>query len=304
MWRFGGKQFSAIEKFARRGKQVSRDSIVSAMVKCNIAIISHKSLKCSLEITLGAMRSQYHFAKYENRRRLPCKTCSFPETITHIYNHLLTDCAPSKFLWPFAYLLIIKTTRRRVAITDNLIFFNQLISDEFKVLNKVNRRDIYSIMASFKLILWPVYYAGNLVTRRKILTKLNKNILILKKCVSFKSIKSNIHLINPIISDFSVISYQNLVFQQRNKSRMFVNSLRIQRAEMHLTPNAMSGEEVTGAQAVVPQQTCHNWNQNLIHDVFMKTTIFSQIQGSHLVHGGTQQWHKWTFVQTLMLVMI
>ena len=77
MSRFGGKQFSAIEKFARRGKQVSRDNIVSALVKCSIAIGSHKSLKCSIEISLAAMRSQYHIAKYENRLCQPCKICSF-----------------------------------------------------------------------------------------------------------------------------------------------------------------------------------------------------------------------------------
>ena len=86
MWRFGGKQFSAIEKLARRGKQVSRVCITSAMVKCSIATTSHKSLKCSVEIALGAMPSQYHFAKYENQRRQPCKICSFPETITCSYN--------------------------------------------------------------------------------------------------------------------------------------------------------------------------------------------------------------------------
>ena len=303
MWRFGRKQFSAIEKFAWRGKQVSRDSIVSAMVKCNIAIISQKSLKCSLEITLGAMRSQYHFAKYENRRRLPCKTCSFPETITHIYNHLLTDCAPSKFLWPFAYLLIIKTTRRRVAITDNLIFFNQLISDEFKVLNKVNRRDIYSIMASFKLILWPVYYAGNLVTRRKILTKLNKNILILKKCVSFRSIKSNIHLISPIHSDFSVIikiwSFNSVInldclstHSGYGEQRWVLPPMRwvVRSSQVH---RMMCPSKLVTTLIRILFMT-HLWIQ----------IISSQIQGLHLAHGGKPRWHKWTSDLTLMLLMI
>ena len=68
--------------------------------------------------------------------------------------------------------------------------------------------------------------------------------------------------------------YQNLVFQQRNKSRLFVNSLRVRRAEMSFTPNAMSCEEQSGAQNDVPQQTCHNFDQNIIHDAFMDTNNF------------------------------
>ena len=41
--RFGSKQFSAVKKFARRGLSVSREQIVSAIMKCNTAITSHKS---------------------------------------------------------------------------------------------------------------------------------------------------------------------------------------------------------------------------------------------------------------------
>ena len=75
--RFGGKEFSGVEKFARRGMEVSRADIVAAMVRCNIAIGSHRSTKCAMEISLCAMRSQYHIAKYENTRRQLCKICFF-----------------------------------------------------------------------------------------------------------------------------------------------------------------------------------------------------------------------------------
>ena len=180
--RFRGKQFSGIERFARRCITVSREDIVSAIIKCNKAIGSHKSLKCSIEISLGAV---YHISKFENTRRQLCRICSFPETITHIYNHLLTNCSLSKYLWPFAYMLIMRTTRRRISITSNLIFFNKLKPEEVKVLTKIDSRDIFSIMAIFRLTLWQIYYSTAFLTRNEILNKLNKKYYCFEKMCDF-----------------------------------------------------------------------------------------------------------------------
>ena len=170
--------------------------------------------------------NEYHFATFDKRQRTPCKICAYPETIMHVYNHLLTNCAPCKFIWGFAYLLIIKTTQRRVAITDLLIFFNQLKPKERSVLSRVNCRDIFSITSTCKLALWQMYYGGRCVTRRKILMKLNKNILILKKCATFRSIRTNIYKIDFIYRDFLNITYQTLIFRQRDTTRMLLNSTR------------------------------------------------------------------------------
>ena len=60
--RFGEKQFSVVEKFARRGWNISREQITAAVIRCNEAISSHRRLKCSLEIALSSMKSEYHFA--------------------------------------------------------------------------------------------------------------------------------------------------------------------------------------------------------------------------------------------------
>ena len=69
--RYGKKQLSAFEKFARRGWSFSREQITAAVVRCNEAISSHMSFKCSLEISLASMKSEFHFATYDNRPRLP-----------------------------------------------------------------------------------------------------------------------------------------------------------------------------------------------------------------------------------------
>ena len=121
--------------------------------------------------------------------------------------------------------MIIKTTQRRVAITDQLIFFNQLKPEERSVLSRVNCRDIFSIMSTCKLTLWQIYYGGRFLTRRDLLTKLNKNILFLKKCATFRSIKTNVHKNNFIHRPFSNITFQTLVFRQRDKTRLLLNSI-------------------------------------------------------------------------------
>ena len=100
--RFGEKQFSAAEKLARRGWSIWRDQITDAVIRCNDAISSHRSLKCSLKICLAAMKSEYHFATYDNRPRSPCKICGFPETIYHIYNQLF--CASARFILVSDYI--------------------------------------------------------------------------------------------------------------------------------------------------------------------------------------------------------
>ena len=45
------------------------------------------------------MKSDDHIAVYENRQRLPGMICDFPETISLIYNNLLTDCAMALYIW-------------------------------------------------------------------------------------------------------------------------------------------------------------------------------------------------------------
>ena len=169
-----------------------------------------------------------------------------------------------------------KVTCRRISITDNLIFFNKLKPEETKVPTKINRRDIYSIMAIFRLTLWQIYYSAAFVTRGEILTKLNKNIIILKKCVSFKNSKSNIHLINLIFQDFSQISYQRLVCQQRNLTRGFVDSLRIRRNSLFIPSVSTDELPVVNQNGVMTSRDRSKEHTDLIHDAFMNSTnLFS-----------------------------
>ena len=228
--RFGSKQFSAIEKFARRGLSVTREMIIAAMTRCQDAIGSHRSLKCSTEICLGAMRSEYHLAAFDDRPRSPCYICNHPETVSHIYKHLLTDCAPAIYIWGQAYKMCMIATQARVSITDELIFFGQLQMGEYKKLSKINRRDILSIVACCRLTLWDIYYRRTFITRRMLLQILNKNIFLMKKTAKYRGVKTNLKKIRPIIQDFTNISYGSLVFRQREKTQRLLSSIVTQRA--------------------------------------------------------------------------
>ena len=275
--RFGGKAFSGIEKFARRGLSVSQHDIISAMVRCQTAIGSHKSIKCSTEIALCAMRSQYHIAKFEGKRRQPCRICLLPETISHIYRHLLNDCAIAKYIWPIAYAQIMKTVRKRVAITDNLIFFNKLKADELRGLSKSDKRDIFSIMGLYKLSLWQCYYSDRFISRNEILGKLHRNFAILCKCIVFRGCQSRIHTANfSFAQNFSNTNYQNLVIQQRNITRKFVGILRDRRRGFYAPaptgddqPWPPPGRAGPGRESVA--------QHNLVHNIFMDSSqnIFS-----------------------------
>ena len=253
--RYKKKPFSAIEKFARRGISVNRMQIVAGMSRCHDAVTPHRSLKCSEEICLAAMRSEYHVAVYEDRPRLACAMCNFPETISHIYKHLLTDCVWAKYLWPNVYCFILITTGKRVAITNELIFFGQLQTQEYKILSKINVRDIQSIAACCRLTLWTLYYKHRFISWREMIQCFNKNIFIMQKVAAYRGVKSQLHNIRPEFEDCTTTSYNQLIIQQREKTRQFLNEIQIARNQ------SMGGP----------------------HDVFLETSLDDHQEDSHLV---------------------
>ena len=98
--------------------------------------------------------------------------------------------------------------------------------------------------------------------------KLNKNILILKKCATFRSIRTNIHKIDFIYRYFSNIKYQSLIFRQRDTTRLFLNSIRDCRANVHSPPTAHD------VQLQAPNQSIYYNRQYIIRDCFMNSSNF------------------------------
>ena len=94
--------------------------------------------------------------------------------------------------------------------------------------------------------------------------------------MTFSECKSNIHVIKLITQDFSHISYQCLVNQQRNQTRGFVDSLKNRRRLLSIPP--VSADDPPGV-ILDDKETngdrCKK-NNNLIHDAFMySSNIFS-----------------------------
>ena len=97
---------------------------------------------------------------------------------------------------------------------------------------------------------------------------------MLKKCIAFRECKSNIHVTNySIAQNFSNISYQSLVAQQRTITRNFVGELRDRRNGIYLPPPP-EDRSVTFRDG--RNTGCDMRQSNLIHDIFMDShNIFS-----------------------------
>ena len=94
--------------------------------------------------------------------------------------------------------------------------------------------------------------------------------------MSFRECKSNIHVINLITQDFSRISYQSLVVQQRNLTRGFVDSLRTRRGCLSIPPFSTDDPPGVILDGKVTNRDRCKKNTDLIHDAFMySSNIFS-----------------------------
>ena len=195
---------------------------------------------------------------------------NFPETVSHIYKHLLTDCAPAIYIWGQAYRLCMIATQARVSITDELIFFGQLQMMEYKKLSKINRRDILSIVACCRLTLWDIYYRRTFISRRMLLQILNKNIFLMKKTAKYRGVKTNLNKIRPIIHDFTNVTYDSLVLKQREKTQRMLSSIQAQRAQADRTwNNAISNSALS--------QTVSHSGRDILRDEFYQShNIFNK----------------------------